>query len=187
MQDNNQKFVIFDLDGTLIDSFECVLRCVNKALDSFALPHVEIPSSERHRDIAIIFDKAKEITTGKVGFGNLKKRFDEIHLNDCTKSINIIDCTFSMLLKHYIEGHIIIILTNKFQPIAEKICSSFFPMVSVVIGRTTSSLTSKEIFFAEFLRTKNIQTDQVVFYYGDSIQDKEISSHFDIPYFCVQV
>lgn len=181
---SDRKFVIFDLDGTLIDSFECVLRCVNKALDTFSLPHVEIPLSYRHGDIAIIFDKAKEITVESINFSDFKKRFDEIHLNDYVESVYLIESTYKKLVKYHQDGVKILILTNKYQPIAEKICQIFLPCVdAVVIGRTFSHLSdSKLINLIQFCKINMISEDEIIYYFGDTVKDKYLAEKLNIPY-----
>lgn len=186
MSGDNQKYVIFDLDGTLIDSFECVLRCVNKALDTFSLPHVDIPPSDRHGDIDIIFDKAKRITVDKLDSFDFKKRFDEIHSCDYLKSVLIMDHILEKLVKYYEDGMGIIILTNKYLPIAEKICKEVLSIEAIVIGRTHYDLmNSKGNYLEHFCESNNISINQILCYYGDTQQDELISLQFNIPFYYV--
>lgn len=181
---SDRKFVIFDLDGTLIDSFECVLRCVNKALDSFSLSHVDIPLSERHGDIALIFDKAQKIITGKMNFSDFKKRFDEIHLDDCIASIRIKPLAYVEFIKHTNDGCNIIILTNKLQPIAEKICRHFFGKMSLkIIGRkTVNPFKHNFLSVIQEFKSEKININNCIYYYGDSNIDSELADNLKIKF-----
>lgn len=181
---SDRKFVIFDLDGTLIDSFECVLRCVNKALESFNLPTVNISFSERCGDIALIFSKAKGIIDGGLRYSDFKKRFDEFHYRDCIESIVTKLSTVNIMTDYYNEGIEIIILTNKYQPIAERICAILFkPFNMHVLGRLDCmDLKAKEYRLNDFMQKSGLKSYQILYYYGDSNQDKLISEKLKIPF-----
>lgn len=182
---SDRKFVIFDLDGTLIDSFECVLRCVNKTLDSFSLPHIDIPLNERHGDIALIFDKAQKITTGKINFSDFKNRFDEIHLDDCIMDIAIIDVT-KELLKNYIRtGIMIVVLTNKLHLIATKILKRFFPYAKCnVIGRVDyRPLKNEYSIINDCMYKQNLDIRNCILYYGDSYEDEMLALNMGVEFF----
>lgn len=182
--DSECKFAIFDLDGTLIDSFECVLRCVNKSLESFSLPHVRIASPLKSGDIEIIFRLAKESIDGILPFSEFKKRFDETHLGDCTESISVVECVYAKLIKHCQEGVKIIILTNKYHPIAEKICEQFMDRsIITVIGRKDSDLSkTKEFYLNAFMNDNVIHNSQFICYYGDTHVDNELATKHSIPF-----
>lgn len=183
---SDRKIVIFDLDGTLIDSFECVLRCVNKALDSLSLPRVHMPRCIRHGNISDVFEKAKEITQGILKFSEFKKLFDEIHLEDCTDSIVLDLNIYNQMVCYVRQGVKIVILTNKYQPIAEKICQTFFfdlMNAITVIGRKDEYPIKDD-----FKVIKQIFIDHDLFgaetlrYFGDSAQDKKLAQYFEIPF-----
>lgn len=182
---SDRKFVIFDLDGTLIDSFECVLRCVNKTLDYYSLPRLKITKTTECRDIAIIFEHAKKVIYENVNFREFKKCFDNIHLSDCIESVKIRQHMFSELKRYYNNGVNVIILTNKFQPIAEKICKVFLEQFDlIVIGRNASGDTiSKESQLRNFLANAGLNLNQILYYYGDSETDKNTADSLKIRFF----
>lgn len=185
--DSDRKFVIFDLDGTLIDSFECVLRCVNKALDSYSLPHVDIPKCERHNDIAIIFQKARSIIKNDIYYLEFKKRFDKIHLDDCIDSVIVKSHVYSELIRLYKNGVRIVILTNKYQPIAEKVCKHFLMPIDVIIIGRKNALTLKSNCnqVIRILCNSQIQSENCLCYYGDSSEDKYIAERLKIKFLYV--
>lgn len=180
---SDRKFVIFDLDGTLIDSFECVLRCVNKTLDSFVLPHVKISPSERSNDIDVIFDKVKETIKDKVSFNNFKILFDSIHLDDCIENVGCFIAASQQMIEHNDDKKIIVILTNKRDNIAKKIMAILYPDITpIIIGRQgMTSFKTKSVIYTE-LSNRGITAHDCVCYYGDSYIDFELANYLRIPF-----
>lgn len=184
---SDRKFVIFDLDGTLIDSFECVLRCVNKTLETFAIPHIEIQSIESFNDIEIIFNKAKEVIHESIPFDDFKKRFDKIHYDDCIDGIivkqNVYNCLITLIRNKYS----IVILTNKHQSIANKIVDNFFHGLDIqVLGRTSNTPIKNGYCYKELLtKLHNISYDGYEGFFGDTLQDERTAAYLSIPFFNV--
>lgn len=180
---SDRKFVIFDLDGTLIDSFECVLRCVNKALDTFVLPHVKISPSERSNDIDVIFEKVKETIKDKVSFNNFKALFDSIHLDDCIENVGCFIAASQQMIEHNNDKKIIVILTNKKDNIAKKIMAILYPDITpIIIGRQgMASFKTKSVIYTE-LSNRGIPAHDCVCYYGDSYIDFELANYLRIPF-----
>lgn len=179
--------MIFDLDGTLIDSFECVFRCVNRALESFGLPHVDIPDSMRNGDIAVIFDEARKIITGVVPFAEFKQRFDEIHLCDSHESIRVIEPTAALARQFSDSGIHLIILTNKRADVAEKCMQYFFPDLHfILIGRTgVESLKSDCSKVKSALMNAGCDCRNVLGYYGDTMTDCNLARQLNVQFFKV--
>lgn len=180
---SDRKFVIFDLDGTLIDSFECVLRCVNKTLDSLSLPHIKINPSEGTNDIEVIFEKVKEIIKNKVPFSSFKVLFDSIHLDDCIENVGCFIVASQQMIKHKNDAKTIVILTNKKDNIAKKIMAILYPNITpIIIGRQgLASMKTKAIIYTE-LSNRGLLAHNCVCYYGDSNLDFELANYLRIPF-----
>lgn len=153
-------------------------------MDSFSLPNVEIPLSERQGDIAIIFDKAKEIISGNIDFPCFKKRFDKIHYHDCIKYVNIVPKILTKLKGYFEDGVKSVIITNKSQFIAERICHHFFQRFNVtIIGRRgCSPVKSDANHIAELLQKKGFDIVDCVCYYGDTKTDELLSEMMNIRF-----
>lgn len=183
--DSDRKFVIFDLDGTLIDSFECVLRCVNKSLASFDLPNVIISQSSPRNDIELIFNKAKEIIHGKVLWNDFKIVYDSIHLNDCIEGVKINPIANSLLKEYYNKGYTIVIITNKLSVIAEKICNTLLCEFNVnIIGRqSVESIKTDWAYIASKIADLDLSLGNCFFYIGDSEADYRLSKQLAVKFY----
>lgn len=182
---DNRKFVIFDLDGTLIDSFECVLRCVNKALDSYQLPNVILAQSSPRNDIELIFNKAKEIICGKVLWNDFKRTFDSIHIKDCDVGIVVNPIANNLLKEYYDKGNSIVIITNKFSIIAEKICNTLFSNFNLsIIGRQSiDPIKADWAYVARRISDLDLSLGNCLFYIGDSETDCRLSKQLSVRFY----
>lgn len=182
---SDRKFVIFDLDGTLIDSFECVFRCVNKALDSYQLPNVILAQSSPQTDIELIFNKAKEIIRGKVLWNDFKMTFDSMHLLDCIEDVTVNPIANNLLKEYYDKGYSIVIITNKLSIIAEKICNTLFCNFNVsIIGRlSVDSIKTDWAYITRKISDLDLSLGNCLFYIGDSETDRRLSKQLSVNFY----
>lgn len=182
---SDRKFVIFDLDGTLIDSFECVFRCVNKALDSYQLPNVILAQSSPRTDIELIFNKAKEIIRGKALWNDFKMTFDSMHLLDCIEDVTVNPIANNLLKEYYDKGYSIVIITNKLNIIAEKICNTLFCNFNVsIIGRqSVDSIKTDWAYIARKISDLDLSLGNCLFYIGDSETDRRLSKQLSVKFY----
>ena len=109
-----KEYVIFDLDGTLIDSFECICRNINKTLQFFDCPICTKSQFEEYRDkdLGELFSFAVKTTNGKVSMSLFKSIFDKMHYDDCIEGVTIVEKAKHLLENAKLKGLGIIVLTN---------------------------------------------------------------------------
>lgn len=176
---SDRKFVIFDLDGTLIDSFECVLRCVNKALRYYNLTMFSHRTSFSYKNLNKLLNLENNVFNC-----NIKNKFDEFHESDYIESTHIIESS-ARLLKEYCEENVsIVIVTNKKETIAKKCLSYFFPSYSfLLIGRTgITAIKNDHQLVKARLNELGCNTTDIIAYYGDSEEDAVLASHLQINF-----
>lgn len=137
MKSNAQfKLMIFDLDGTLIDSKSDIAFCVNTTFKAFSLPSVSEELISKHVGYGMkpIFDLAA-MTHPHIRFDDMFDLFQNLydkHLLDSTSSYPGV----AELLNRY-ENALKVVLTNKRQQPADKIIDGlgFRKYFSGVFGR----------------------------------------------------
>lgn len=107
-----------------------------------------------------------------------------MHLDDCIDGVTVIEKTKSLLGNAKQKGLGIIVLTNKKQEIAEKICHALSLDVFdiIVIGRKTVNAIKNSQIIKKIFHELQIETKNCVVYIGDSKADSSLSKYLNINY-----
>lgn len=184
----NKKLVIFDLDGTLIDSFPDVYKSFNNVLLNYDYP---TKSSDFIRSLLgkNLFDIVSKLinTTQEDSINDFSKSYINEYANLIeieTKKYEGIDLLLKLLKKHDIK---VVINTNKEQSLAEKYVNRLFNEFSFdeIIGYDVSRPSKPDPYAVnEILRKFQLHKKDVI-YIGDSLSDFKTSFNADVDFVLV--
>lgn len=182
------KSVLFDLDGTLLDTLEDLYLSVNAALEMFGFP--EKTKDEVRQSVG---NGVRNLMIRSVPDGEANPRFEECsqafqkyyqkHLNDHTgpyagimellRELSAMRCPMA-------------VISNKGDLAVKKLCQQYFEgVIPVAIGETATVRRKPEpdtVF--EAIRSLGVQKEDCV-YIGDSEVDLLTSANSGIPCICV--
>lgn len=172
-----KKLVIFDLDGTLIDTIVDAGRCFNKVLKHFGL---KIHSLEEYKhmvggNLEVMFSNLvgdKDRTAGMIS--ELKEKYREVYLADSKPNTKPFDGILDVLKKLNEDDNIsIAINTNKSQLLAEELCAEMFAGINFfgILGYIESRPSKPDPYAANELMRINGALPEETIYIGDSITD----------------
>lgn len=126
----NKKLYVFDLDGTIVDTVEDIADSMNVVLDHYGLP---VKPLEHYRKL--VGNGTLNMVTKTLGdqFNNIKEAhslFESQYERNClvrTRPFPHIERLMQAIVE---SGDRLAILTNKIQPLAEKIIAAAFPRIS---------------------------------------------------------
>jgi len=115
---------------------------------------------------------------------SFKETFDEIYYGECLKNTTVIERSKCILEDAVKKNYTIVVLTNKRQEIAQKICAHFFPNLEMlVIGRTNGVPIKPYCTVLERLESYGLATMRCHAYYGNSETDEQMASLLKVTYY----
>jgi len=130
------KTVIFDLDGTLLDTLEDLTDAVNHALSKFQMPKRDISEVRRFVGNGIRMLMVRAVPGGEKNpdfeavFAEFRRYYD-IHCNDKTKPYEGILGLLDALRKKNIQTAIV---SNKVDSAVQTLNRRYFPQIEVAVG-----------------------------------------------------
>ncbi len=180
--------VVFDLDGTLIDTLEDLQDSVNYALDKFDFPHrtyEEIRSFVGNGVRRLVYLSVPEGTPDETSEKCLEI-FKEHYRQNSRNKTRPYDGICDLLSRVSREGFKTCVVTNKMQDAAVEIIGSFFgDDIDVIIGQIDGVAQKPEpdgVWLA--LKKLGVTTDRAV-YIGDSEVDCLTAHNAKLP--CIGV
>lgn len=179
--------IIFDLDGTLLDTLEDLKTAVNYALSACNMP---VRTLEEIRQF--VGNGVKKLMVRAVPEGEQNPAFERAfelfkeyygeHCNDATKAYDGIP-EFLEVLKN--AGYVLAIVSNKIDSAVQDLNSRYFPQVDVAIG-DRENLKRKPEPDSVFLALKELgRTKEEAVYIGDSEVDLQTAQNAGLA--CISV
>lgn len=182
----NKDYIIFDLDGTLVDSYPTIINACERVLKEFApsfLPSEQFFDTYRGKEIEQLFIDMAKISN--LSLDEFRRKYDEQYAHDYLSGSSIINNQFKILTEAKAKGIGIIVLTNKKQELAERVCEKLLgnSLIDIIIGRKDSTPIKPRHVIIERLHDCGIkQLSQCIKYYGDSKSDLETAQLLRIEY-----
>ena len=133
------KAVIWDLDGTLLDTLEDLKNSVNYGLDGFSMPNITLEMTRRFvgngvgRLIELAVPKGTDKETEEKVLERFKGHYEE-HSLDATKPY---DGVVEVLKALKEKGYKLAIVSNKIENAVGELAEKFFTgLIDVAIGET---------------------------------------------------
>lgn len=177
--------ILFDLDGTIVDSFASVKSAIVKTLERLACP---VPKGlDCVQEVGHLLPVAVKSLPPSVSFTRFKQEYDMVLRTDPLAGVSVPEGIPTMLAQLRKE-HDLVVLTNKRQEVAEAICWTFFPPGTFihVIGRTTTASLKPSGPITEELYQRDIPLSAVRLLIGDSDEDRKTALRLGVEYADVQ-
>ena len=179
------KLVIFDLDGTLLDTIDDLKEAVNHAMGLRGFP-----TFTRDEVMAMVGHGARNLMRQALPIGHKDDDMVDAAYNDFRDYyINHIDIHTKpfagiqdLLAKLHHEGVMLAVASNKFQEGTEHLIKEFFPeipFVAVLGGRPDFPLKPDPEIVGEVLRKAGVEKGDAVMI-GDSDTDMETAANGDV-------
>ena len=176
------KLIIFDLDGTLLDTIDDLKEAVNHAMSLRGFP-----TFTRNEVMAMVGHGARNLMRQALPIGhkdddmvdaayNDFKAYYITHIDVHTKPFAGIQ---DLLAKLHQEGIMLAVASNKFQEGTEHLIKEFFPeipFVAVLGGRPDFPLKPDPEIIGEMLRKAGVEKKDAVMV-GDSDTDMETATN----------
>ena len=176
------KLVIFDLDGTLLDTIDDLKEAVNHAMSSRGFP-----TFTRNEVMTMVGHGARNLMRQALPIGhkddntvdaayNDFKAYYITHIDVYTKPFPGIQ---DLLAKLHQEGIMLAVASNKFQEGTEHLIKEFFPEIPFVVvlgGRPDFPLKPDPEIVGEVLRKAGVEKEDAVMI-GDSDTDMETATN----------
>lgn len=187
MSDRKITTVIFDLDGTLLDTLEDLKNAANYALKQCGMPERTLDEVRRFVGNGIRNLMIRAVPQGEENpeFEHALAVFKEYYGEHCNDATRAYDGIPELLQELKNRGYAMAIVSNKIDSAVQDLNSRYFPQVNVAIG-DRENLKRKPAPDSVFLALKELgRTRDEAVYVGDSDVDLATAKNAGLP--CISV
>lgn len=178
------KAVVFDLDGTLLNTIEDLTISVNFALNQNGFPArtIEEVLSFIGNGVRLLIKRALPPATSERIINKCLEDFRAYY--DIHKSDNTLPYpgVVELIKKLYFEGYKMAVVSNKYQRAVYELCAVFYEYMDVFLGEGPDVPKKPDpTGVLKAIKMLSIELDEVI-YVGDSILDFEVSINAQIKH-----
>ncbi len=187
MSDKKINTVIFDLDGTLLDTLEDLKKATNYALKFCNMPERTLDEVRRFVGNGVRNLMIRAVPDGESNseferaFAIFKEYYGQ-HCNDATKAYDGIP---QLLQELKDRGYALAIVSNKIDSAVQDLNHKYFPQVDVAIGYRENLRRKPEPDSVNLALDVLNKTKQEAIYVGDSDVDLQTAQNAGLP--CISV
>ena len=175
-------WVLFDLDGTLIDSFDTVVAHCRRAVSKLTGKVSTFPyASYRHRDLHGFFDDVARHE--HLSLDTFKQCYDTCYAEAFAEGTTLNAEPSQWVDTFRRHGLGIAVVTDKQTEVARLVCGHFLPhKVDVVIGRNGTRSIKHGGTLGTLLTQQGVQPADCLLYVGDSDTDACCARQLNVPF-----
>ena len=177
------KGILFDLDGTLLNTLNDLKSAVNYALSQYNLDEIDVNQTRNYIGNGIRKLMERAINSDSINIDeslNYFKSYYEKHIDDTTIPYDGIINMLDILTN---QGYKVAIVTNKYQAGATKLSKKFFSnYTNVYIGNQEGIKTKPDVEMVNLaLNQLNLKAEECIFV-GDSNVDALTAKNAKMPF-----
>ncbi len=182
------KLLIFDLDGTLVDTLDDLANAVNYALEKFSFPlrnREETRKAIGNGTIKLI-ERSAPIGTSEDILKKLHSTFKQYYLENLNKNTHPYNGITSLLISLKTKGYKLAVVSNKDHDATLKIINGIFPNIFDAVQGSYHDHPKKPDPYLINIVKKNLhfENDKIT-YIGDTNVDEESALNSKIDYILV--
>ena len=186
----NKNILIFDLDGTLLNTIEDLANSTNYALNTLGYPQKTVEQVRNYvgNGVAKLIERAIPNGRANRDFEQCLEIFKENYSKNMYNKTASYDGIIEMLKQLRINGYKVAVVSNKFDAAVKELCKKYFPdMIDVAIGENEAGGIKKKPApdtVSKALKELNGKTSDAI-YLGDSEVDIQTAQNSNMP--CISV